>query len=344
MRTSTDPPADQPAAPPTELEHHPAAALFPLMDVDGPEFGELVADVREHGLQQPIVLHEGKILDGRNRHRACQHAGVEPRFVEWSGESPTAYVLSLNLHRRHLTEDQKAAVVQDARSRLEAEARERKAAAGRKAAPGRPAQKAEKDVADPPHLSRRAPTTRKRLAKLADVSEHKIRQAERVQTAAPDLAKQVVAGTMPLREAERRVEAREATSKLDEAIQRYPFLRDVPGHPPARLLEVAATLDAAEEGERRALEDQARRWCDAQRELVPQWQAEDEITRVVDGVISRLASVNDTLSRRGAAEIAAALTARIMPDNDIAIVRSALAHLSELDRELASRVRIRRVK
>src|SRR5690242_15540692 len=70
MSTSTDPPADQPAGP----EYHPAAALFPLMDVDGPEFGELVADVREHGLQQPIVLHEGKILDGRNRHRACQHA------------------------------------------------------------------------------------------------------------------------------------------------------------------------------------------------------------------------------------------------------------------------------
>jgi len=73
--------------------------------VDGPEFGQLVDDLREHGLLQPIVLHEGRILDGRNRYRACQHAGVEPRFEEWDGESPTAYVLSLNLHRRHLTED-----------------------------------------------------------------------------------------------------------------------------------------------------------------------------------------------------------------------------------------------
>jgi hypothetical protein len=202
---------------------------------------------------------------------------------------------------------------------------------------------ADEDAAAP-RAPRRAPTTRKRLAKLADVSGHKVRQAERVQTAAPDLAEQVVAGTMPLREAERRVEARKATSKLDEAIQRYPFLRDVPGHSPARLLEIAVTLDGAGEGERAAMEDQARRWCDAQRELVPQWRAENEVTRMVDGIIGRLASVNATVSRHGAAEIATALAARIMPDNDVAIIRSALAHLSELERELADRTRIRRVK
>ena len=96
-----------------------------------PSYGELVDDIREHGLLQPIVLCAGKILDGRNRYRACQHAGVEPRFVEWSGDSPTAYVLSLNLHRRHLTDDQKATVVQEARARLEAVARDRQRAAGR---------------------------------------------------------------------------------------------------------------------------------------------------------------------------------------------------------------------
>ena len=75
--------------PPAELQDHPAAALFPLMDVDGPEFGQLVTDIREHGLQQPIVLHDGKILDGRNRHRACQHGGVEPAL---SAEPPGSRV------------------------------------------------------------------------------------------------------------------------------------------------------------------------------------------------------------------------------------------------------------
>jgi hypothetical protein len=143
-------------------------------------------------------------------------------------------VLSLNLHRRHLTEDQRAAAVQKARARLDAEARERKAAAGRKSAPGRPA---EKDVPDSPHLSRRAPTTRKRLAVLGDVSEHKMRQSERVHRADPELLDQVHTGEVPLREAELRVEAREARYKLDDVVERYPFLSDVPGHTPARLLE-----------------------------------------------------------------------------------------------------------
>src|SRR5262249_28245860 len=40
----------------------PAAVLFPLLSVDSPEFGELVADIGAHGLLQPIVLHEGMIL------------------------------------------------------------------------------------------------------------------------------------------------------------------------------------------------------------------------------------------------------------------------------------------
>ena len=153
---------------------------------------------------------------------------------------------------------------------------------------------------------------------------------------------------MPLHDAVRVVEERETRDRLDDVVQRYPFLHDVPGHPPARLLEIAATLDAAEDGERDTMADQARRWCDAQRELVPQWKAEDDVTRNLDGVISRLASVNATLSRHGATEIAKLLTRRLMPDNDIAIVRAAAAHPSELERELDRRDhadgRIRRVR
>ena len=106
---------------------HPAAELFPLMK--GPEFGLLVEDIDEHSLREPVVMHMGLVLDGRNRLRACEIAKVEPRFVEWEGVgSPLAFVLSRNLHRRHLNESQRAIIAARAKAIFEEEAAERKRA------------------------------------------------------------------------------------------------------------------------------------------------------------------------------------------------------------------------
>jgi ParB-like chromosome segregation protein Spo0J len=93
----------------SDLKFHPLADIFPLME--GEEFDALVADIKANGLIEPIVMLDGMILDGRNRYRACVAADVEPTFRPFTGDDPAAYVISANIHRRHLTAEQKRELI-----------------------------------------------------------------------------------------------------------------------------------------------------------------------------------------------------------------------------------------
>ena len=90
-------------------ELHPLCTLFPRMT--GAEFDSLKNDISENGLRQPIMLHDGMILDGGNRYQACVESGAQMEFMEYSGEDPVSFVLSANLHRRHLSAGQQATIV-----------------------------------------------------------------------------------------------------------------------------------------------------------------------------------------------------------------------------------------
>lgn len=89
------------------MKYHPHANIFPLMKDD--EIERLAVSIKKNGLQTPIVLCEGMILDGRNRFLACQKAGVTYEYLEFEGKDSLTFVIDANLERRHLDESQRAA-------------------------------------------------------------------------------------------------------------------------------------------------------------------------------------------------------------------------------------------
>jgi ParB-like chromosome segregation protein Spo0J len=105
------------------VEFHEAAEIFPLLQ-DG-DLDALADDIEKNGLQIPVEILDGKIIDGRNRYRACLMRGVEPDVVEVEADDPVAYVLSMNLHRRHLDTSQKSMVAAKARGWYDQQAKER---------------------------------------------------------------------------------------------------------------------------------------------------------------------------------------------------------------------------
>jgi ParB-like chromosome segregation protein Spo0J len=158
------------------LALHPLCTLFPRLT--GAEFDALKADILANGQREPIVVHEGLVLDGGNRYQACIDAGIEPLLKEFAGVDPVAYVLSANLHRRHLTPGQQAAIVASAQDWTRA----RGAGGDRKS--DQTATLPLDSVAD--------------RAAQSGASERTQRMADKVAKASPELARQVAHGDISL--------------------------------------------------------------------------------------------------------------------------------------------------
>lgn len=93
-----------------ELKQHPLSAAFPAMSAD--DFQALKDDIENNGQREPVTLLDGMVLDGWHRYQACVQLGIKPQqFTFDKDKDPVAFVLSENLHRRHLTPSQRAAAV-----------------------------------------------------------------------------------------------------------------------------------------------------------------------------------------------------------------------------------------
>jgi hypothetical protein len=183
----------------SEMEFHELAGFFPLMEDD--ELAELVADIRENGLLEPIVTFDGKILDGRNRYNACRQAEQEPRFTEYRGEHPATYVIAKNIHRRHLTPTQQGVILLDLKPLIQAEmGAQTRDGAGR----FQPAISGESGGGE----------WGDRLARGTGTSRTTLTRVDRVSREAPDLMPKLRTGEMTAKAAEGEVRSRKARESL----------------------------------------------------------------------------------------------------------------------------------
>jgi protein gp37 len=204
---------------------HPFADAFPL--IEGEEFAELVADVKRNGLREPIVLsHDRKTLvDGRNRYRACDAAGVDVVEYVLPARYTEAMILDLivsaNLARRHLNSGQKAMVALKYEEAVAAANRPGPTSTNR---PTSNEISADLRSGPPPKSAAIA-------AKVVGASTRAVEQAKAVQRDAPDLADKVRSGQIALDAADRqRKERMSAMPKAEPAPKPSPVMLTLRTH------------------------------------------------------------------------------------------------------------------
>ena len=173
------------------LELHPLCTLFPR--ITGNEFESLKTDIASNGLRNPIVLHDGFILDGGNRYRACMEIGIIPETIEYDGGNLVSYVLSVNMHRRHLSAGQQAAIVASAQDWGNAQT-----------------------VGNPQLRNVAQLDTAKDRAAQSGVSHRTQQMADSVAKKSPELARQVAHGEISLPKAHEQIAPK--SQKIDATI------------------------------------------------------------------------------------------------------------------------------
>lgn len=178
------------------MEFHEIANLFPMMV--GDEYRMLREDIATHGLIEPITTYQGKILDGRNRYTACLDLSIEPQYIEWNENTsnPLDYVISKNLHRRHLNESQRAVVA----SKLANMER------------GNYSKSVNLPI---------SPISQAKAAEMLNVSTSMVGTTKAIERDAPELMSQLASGEMTVHEAETIIKKKKKQKILDEIKNTY---------------------------------------------------------------------------------------------------------------------------
>jgi hypothetical protein len=175
------------------MKFHPVADIFPMLPEQ--ELLMLSEDIKANGLKQPIWTSDEMILDGRNRYRACKIARVDPAFKEFKGGDPLAFVLSLNLHRRHLNESQRAGVA----------AKIANIGLGEAHRPNKVGKFADLT----------SPVSQPKAAEMLNVGERIVRSYKAVERDAPELTKRIDAGEITVHEAQKEVRKSEQAKRIE---------------------------------------------------------------------------------------------------------------------------------
>lgn len=192
------------------MKIHPVCDVLPKMAAD--DFAALEADIKAHGVREPGKVYKGFLVDGKHRYLICQKHRIDFPTVELQlpdGASLVEHCVALNLHRRHLTQSQKAAVATAMLPLLEQEAAARKKAAKPTSGP-----------IGPMPTSGESGRARKAAAEAVGVGARSVGRAKRVAEASPELVEKVKAGEMTLHAAERQVAAK--SKPAPEPTAEYP--------------------------------------------------------------------------------------------------------------------------
>ena len=154
------------------MQQHPLSAAFPAMSND--DFDALKSSVEAIGVQNPVTVYDGQIIDGWHRYQAAQRVGRECPTVDLAPDvDPRAFVLAQNKARRHITQAQLAMATT--------------------------AVYAWASVGKPKSGTQCRITTESKMAEIAGVGERSIRQAKSVQAnAVPDVIDAVKRGEIGL--------------------------------------------------------------------------------------------------------------------------------------------------